>query len=84
MCFRVAFIFCLSTIPLATLSPAAETAQAKRDANGFLVRTIQSQYQLGVTRIRVLLPDKPSKNRIEFCMCCQWKQEPLRSGATDY
>jgi S-formylglutathione hydrolase FrmB len=37
---------------------AAMISKAKRDQHGFLVHLVQSPYQAGQTRIRVLLPDR--------------------------
>ncbi len=42
---------------------AATIAEAKKDADGFLVHEVRSPYQAGTTRIRVLLPDKPEEGK---------------------
>jgi S-formylglutathione hydrolase FrmB len=59
----------LATLALLSLIWAARSdepvrvAGASRDANGFLVHTVQSPYQDGPVKIRVLLPSKPEKGR---------------------
>jgi S-formylglutathione hydrolase FrmB len=42
---------------------AVTVAEAKTDADGFLVHEVRSPYQAGTTRIRVLLPDKPEEGK---------------------
>src|SRR5438874_10773690 len=38
-------------------------SEAKKDADGFLAHEAKSPYQAGTTSIRVLLPEKPGKDR---------------------
>ncbi|MCH7727202.1 MAG: hypothetical protein IH991_12090 [Planctomycetes bacterium] len=44
-------------------SDGAEISGARKDQNGFLVHTVQSEYQAGKTEIKVLLPDQADKQR---------------------
>ena len=48
-----AFVACLTSASLLTTVSAGNT----RNADGILVHTVQSDYQSGQTRIKVLLPD---------------------------
>ena len=56
-CAVIAISFALHS-SLAATEPAPTVSKATRDENGFLVHTVQSSFQAGVVKIRVLLPDK--------------------------
>jgi hypothetical protein len=51
------FLAALAIVPLST------SAEPARDANGFLVHPLKSEFQNGETTIRVLLPDRLQKDR---------------------
>jgi enterochelin esterase-like enzyme len=56
-------VFFLLIGSAAAREPAPTISNAIKDANGFLVHTVQSSFQTGTVKIRVLLPDniEPSK-----------------------
>lgn len=67
----IAFYLAVSSATFAGDDSAVRFGCAVRDENGFLVHTIQSPFQLGSTKIRVLLPnriDAKNKYRILFVL----------------
>ncbi len=61
MTTTVSILLALTLLTAPAKGPDADSvsiAEAKTDANGFLVHAVRSPYQAGVTHIRVLLPDK--------------------------
>jgi S-formylglutathione hydrolase FrmB len=59
----LAGLACLLLAGPARGQPAGKVSAAVKDGNGFLVHTVESAYQGGPTKIRVLLPDRLEKGR---------------------
>ncbi|NLS92207.1 MAG: hypothetical protein GXX96_08515 [Planctomycetaceae bacterium] len=60
---RALAVVLLCQAGLAFAQSPAETAEAGKNADGFFVHSIRSEYQPGETSIRVLLPDRLQENR---------------------
>jgi S-formylglutathione hydrolase FrmB len=55
---QASILLIVSTAPAAA---APIISEATTDANGFLVHSVECEYQKGPTELRVLLPEKPAK-----------------------
>jgi S-formylglutathione hydrolase FrmB len=64
--FRIAVLSAVFVFILQSASPLfadLKISQAKKDDNGFLVHTVESEFQKGPAQISVLLPDRLEKDR---------------------
>lgn len=61
--FPALVIVLLSNVGLALAQSAAETQEGGKNADGFFVHSIRSEYQAEETSVRVFLPDRIQENR---------------------